>query len=63
LAYQAAKELADCCCEIKEKIGDDGQKTRDLINEQARFDAVRRDSQKTAEILYLKGKLATGVVV
>lgn len=32
IAAQAAKEAAECCCELKEKIGDEGQKTRDLIN-------------------------------
>lgn len=34
LAAQAAKEAAECCCEIKQLIGADGQKTRDLINAQ-----------------------------
>jgi hypothetical protein len=32
IAAQAAKEAAECCCELKEKIGAEGQKTRDLIN-------------------------------
>jgi hypothetical protein len=32
IAAQSAKEAAECCCELKEKIGEDGQKTRDLIN-------------------------------
>jgi len=32
LAAQAAAKAAECCCEIKEKIAADGQKTRDLIN-------------------------------
>jgi hypothetical protein len=31
-AAAAAAQLAECCCELKEKIGSDGQKTRDLIN-------------------------------
>lgn len=32
IAAQAAKEAAECCCELKERIGEEGQKTRDLIN-------------------------------
>ena len=39
LAAAQAAAAAECCCELKEKIGDDGDKTRELINrlEQARL--------------------------
>lgn len=63
LACEAAKQLAECCCELKERIAADGQRTRDLLNEQARLEAVRRDQERTAEIFYLKSKLPNGVVV
>lgn len=39
LAAAAALAAAACCCEIKEKIGADGQATRDLIN------SIDRDRQ------------------
>ena len=32
IAAAAAAAAAECCCELSGKIGDDGQKTRDLIN-------------------------------
>jgi len=31
-------QIAECCCELKEKIGAEGQATRDLINETTRLE-------------------------
>jgi hypothetical protein len=54
LACRTSKELAECCCEIREKISADGEKTRSLINETARLDAVRRELKLESEVLYLR---------
>lgn len=45
LACQASKELAECCCELKELIRADGQSTRDLINANEK-DALRERNQE-----------------
>jgi len=58
-AIQAA--LCECCCEIREKISADGEKTRGLINEVSRLESVRRELKQEAEIMYLKGRLPPGV--
>lgn len=34
LSAQASKEAAECCCELKERIHAEGERTRDLINAQ-----------------------------
>ncbi len=58
LAATAAAQLAECCCELREKIGADGQKTRDLINsitEQNLRDRAQR--AETAIAAYFTGKV------
>lgn len=53
-------KAAECCCELKEKIGSDGQQTRDLINSIDR-ERLRDQSERLFdEITYLKGRLPTG---
>ena len=55
------REAAECCCELKEKISDDGQRTRDLINQ------IERDRQAVcladakAEVLALRARLPLSV--
>jgi hypothetical protein len=54
-------KAAECCCEIKTLVISDGEKTRSLISS---IDRERlRDSlaSREAEIIYLKGKLGTGI--
>ena len=55
-----ARQLAECCCELKEKINADGQETRALINaiEQRHCDRDLADAK--AEILFLRGQAAHG---
>jgi hypothetical protein len=48
LAAQAARELAECCCELKSLIRDDGQKTRDLINSQE-VDRLRERARRAED--------------
>lgn len=59
LASAAAAQAAECCCELKEAIGFDGQKTRDLINSITQQDlrdrAVRSE---TALAAYFSAKIA-----
>lgn len=47
-------QMAECCCEIKEKIAADGQQTRDLINsiEQDRLRTLNSDLK--AQLLALQ---------
>lgn len=60
-AIQSAN--ADCCCEIKSLIRDDGQKTRDLINQiQALNNSVALQDAKN-EVNLLKIKFATTTTV
>ena len=63
LASTAAAQLAACCCELKEKVGDDGQKTRDLMNQIDRERGARELVNANSEILYLKSRLPAGTVV
>jgi len=59
LAATAAAQAAECCCELKEKIGDDGQKTRDLINSiQASDLRDRAVRSETALAAYFAAKSA-----
>lgn len=52
LAAAAQKAADDCCCELKERIAADGQKTRDLINAQE-VDRLRERAQKAETQLTL----------
>lgn len=52
LAAQASRELAECCCEMKELVRADGQKTRDLINSQE-VDRLRERANKAEQQLTL----------
>jgi len=59
IAAAAAAQAAECCCELKEKIGADGQKTRDLINsitEQNLRDRAQRAESSLAA--YFAAKVA-----
>jgi hypothetical protein len=59
IAAAAAAKAAECCCELKEKIGADGQKTRDLINsitEQNLRDRAQRSESALAA--YFAAKVA-----
>lgn len=40
-----AAQIAECCCEVKEKIASDGQQTRDLINS-IESDRLRTENQQ-----------------
>jgi hypothetical protein len=60
-AILAAQER--CCCELKERIREDGEKSRDLINSIKQADDARRLQQAYDEITYLKGKLVPGTPV
>lgn len=55
-----AKQLAECCCELKELMREDGEKTRALVREidQRRCDRELTDAK--AEILFLKGCARNG---
>jgi hypothetical protein len=58
LAAVAAAQAAECCCELKEKIGAEGQKTRDLIcatTEQNLRDRAQRSENALAA--YFSGKV------
>jgi hypothetical protein len=52
IAAEAARQAAECCCELKEKITAEGQKTRDLINanqaQDLRDRAARAENALTA---------------
>ncbi len=52
IAAQASRELAECCCEIRALVAADGQKTRDLINEQE-VDRLRERASKAEQQLAL----------
>lgn len=52
IAAQASRELAECCCEIRTSIAADGQKTRDLINQQE-VDRLRERASKAEQALAL----------
>lgn len=59
IAATAAAQAAECCCELKEKIGDEGQKTRDLINAvQASDLRDRAVRSETALAAYFAAKTA-----
>lgn len=67
LALQASQnhqtlsaQMAECCCEIKEKIAADGQLTRDLINS-IESDRLRTENaQLTARLLALETRSSGG---
>lgn len=52
IAAQASRELAECCCEIRQEIAADGQKTRDLVNQQE-VDRLRERASKAEQALAL----------
>jgi len=53
-------KAAECCCELKEKIGSDGQQTRDLMNSIDRERLRDQTERLYDEITYLKGRLVPG---
>lgn len=58
-AAAAAAQLAECCCELKEKIGDDGLKTRDLLNAITQQELRDRASRSQAALAaYFSAKVA-----
>ncbi len=62
-ASAAAAQLAACCCELKEKIGEEGQKTRDLMNQIEREREARALVDAKNEILFLKARVPVGTVI
>lgn len=52
LAARASRELAECCCELKELVRTDGDKTRELINAQE-VDRLRERANKAESQLTL----------
>lgn len=52
LAAQASKELAECCCELKERMRSEGESTRQLISnietDRVRERAIRAEAQLAA---------------
>lgn len=60
-AIQAA--MAACCCEIKERIGDDGQKTRDLVNAIQNADLATQLQDAKSAILALQVRFGTVATV
>lgn len=52
-----AAKLAECCCELKEKIAADGESTRALVNTFERDRAARDFASAQAEIAYLRSQL------
>lgn len=47
-------QIAECCCEIKEKIASDGQHTRDLINSIERDRLATQNHDLKAQLLALQ---------
>jgi hypothetical protein len=63
-AAAAALAAQACCCELKEKIGEEGQKTRDLINAQTVQDLRDRAARsETALVAYFSRNLVPTVPV
>lgn len=58
-AAASALALAECCCELKEKMGDEGQKVKDLINSITQQDLRDRATRsETALAAYFSAKVA-----
>jgi uncharacterized protein YpuA (DUF1002 family) len=55
--------LAECCCELKSLIKDDGEKTRDLVNSIQASNLALSLADAKAEIIVLKNKVPSGTVV
>ena len=65
LAAQAAAKMAECCCEIRREISEDGGKTRALLNDQE-HDRLRDRAAKAEQGLaayFAAGKPPTVPVV